>query len=299
MATQPHLAHHSGMKRLCSAAAIVLCLLPVNASAGGFEYDPEIKDGRVRGSLVIGHSVSSVGSVDLKSIVAAPRLTIDYRVLSELVVWVDVPTSHLSSGYDTDQGLSTFELANIEFGASYVSRLSNTLVLHVGGGLSVPSATSSNIVSGAAHSATALSHSLWDFWQYIPDRLTVVSDNELVFRTGSFRAVAHLDLGFLIPTKGDVADNLMLLGQVQFDAAFRSKVIETGLSLRGTFMLYAANDLLVNFDRFQGSVAPFFKAFISGGFLDVRFNINLDSPGGFSFDDGKWWGLEIGLGVFL
>ena len=297
----------------CLALAGLVALLTPTSALAEFAKDPEIRPGKVRGSVVVGHSEYSGGD---KVLVAAPRVYVDYRALEALKVWLDVPMSHVSWRYDEDNGQSSFQLANIAFGARYVTRVSPKLVIRTGGGLAVPSATvpdgdatgfmgwqsapmSDRLLGLLSHIVTAESHGLWKYWLYEPDRLSIVSDTRLVFRAGKFRLTALLDIALSIytgPAERE-PDNVATIGVgLGMTAAFRNKVVEVGLGVRA--MGLALNRETSN-EKYQLSAAPFFRAFFSSGFIDVRWNLNLAGLAGFSLDDGDYWGLEIGLGAYL
>jgi len=284
-------------------AVVLTFLLTTTSALAKFGKDPEIKDGKVTGSVLVGYSTTTVANADVKTIIAAPRLTIDYRALEAMKVWVDVPMSHISIGFDDDAGQSSFQLANLAFGARYVTRINRTIVIRTGGGLAVPTATLPDpglneeyVTAIAAHAGTMVAHGLWEYWKYMPDNLSIVSDTRLVIRTGLFRMTLNLDIAASIYTgDANVTDNVGVGVQLGFTAGFRNKVVEAGIGARAVLFMLGTDTN----DQFQASVGPFFRAFVMGGFIEARWNLNIDDPGGFSFDDGRYWGLEIGLGAYL
>lgn len=196
---------------------------------------------------------------------------------------------------------SAFETGNPYLHAAY--RLdSDGFVVRIGGGLTLPLATSGSIfdaddVAGLLGlTVSAGMRGLWSFWLWLPDRLTLVLPNARIDFDLHENLVlaAESAFGVMFYTGDGDADTEVawqLAGEV--GGRFLEGILESGLRLQLVTNLTAGDGQ----DAAQLMAQPFFRAHLGPAFGEIRLAINLDNDLGFAFDQGRIWGLHFAGGA--
>lgn len=195
----------------------------------------------------------------------------------------------VAGGATADQ----YAIGNVLFGANYVQSLSYSLRLKIGAALALGPWNQKNGVPTAEGFAQAITgfatHAYQDFWYFDPTRVHLVIPARMEF-----------DLGESFVLTGDVQADIglglsgvrtgLLFTFAPGAALWTSDMFSLGLRLPLQFNTYSS-------DAAQVSLEPFLRFELGEtGFLATRFTMNLDEPAGFSFDNGRLWGLHLALG---
>jgi hypothetical protein len=158
------------------------------------------------------------------------------------------------------------------------------------GGIGLPTA-SPNDGSDFASLATAVGiHGLQDVYLWLPDTLSLVGRVRVEAGHTVLFAVDGAAY-FLIPTEDDGRDTDFGL-QPAMELGFRLSGTTTfGARLAAVWVTTGDDD-----DDVQASLTPFLRHDFGSAFFTAQLLMNLDEPLGFAFDEGKYWGLFLGLG---
>ena len=214
-----------------------------------------------------------------------------------------------AEGADT---LSTVRLTNPLLAAYWADRFGRVDVqAGLGFGLPVASIRDGSLedaaVDASAYFLTAGANGLWDFYQWLPDRFTLLIPASVEARVGAHLVLgAQMGLHILFSTAGDTTTteggvtvttsggDTESIFQLGGEVAYRSRSTRTGLVLRVVDMLSGGDG-----DNTQFSVEPYLRFELAPGFFRIALTVNLDEPFGFSFESGpsKLWCLHVGGGT--
>lgn len=130
----------------------------------------------------------------------------------------------------------------------------------------------------------------------------------------SYDALWHWSAPYLhafVPARIEIGDELRFTGDAALNLAIPTRTgdvelivaLAPGVSYRPipefTFGARLPVNLLptVNGDQAQLTLEPFVRADVNNAFLAARFLLNLDDALGFSFDQGRVWGLHAAVGA--
>lgn len=224
-------------------------------------------------------------------LVLAPILHGWFEVAEGTALQAELPLlyNRRSSALESESG--------VRFGNPYLAVhrrfASGAAYARVGVGVGLPLArVDGNTFLGVLGYSRALAmDGLYDTWRWLPGTLAV---------TVPFRFEAPLGEQLSLAADG------ALMGLVGTDERSES-TYAANLALEATYRVgdhafgarlqVAALD--VDGDSTQVSLVPFARIDLGSSFVNLRFLINLDEPAGFSFDQGRVWGLSAGLGFYL
>lgn len=161
--------------------------------------------------------------------------------------------------------------------------------LRVGLGAAIPVAKS-DWKNRLAYAQLAGAVGRWNQWMYAPKQATVLLPARLeVAMTDSFYIAAEAAAFAMIATSDTAVTDYG--AQVAAEAMVPLGLIDVGARLQG---VYTANK---NDSLFQTAAGPLLKFGLGPAFLEALLLMNLDEPYGFSFSDGKTWGVRVGGGL--
>lgn len=181
---------------------------------------------------------------------------------------------------------------NPTFSGYYVHESRNTL-LRVGAGVSVPLVEDEDRNVGHAYWFT---RGLRDAWQFVPHHVGFIPSFRIDGKSrDSFAWGADAELGILLPTEDGYDTDVQLQAGGDFTVIVHP-VFQVGGRAQFGWLATGAEPRRIgdpDIDNFQLSLVPFMRFVFGAGFVEGRFVINIDEPGGFSFDDGKIWLFQI------
>ena len=258
---------------------------PSGQNGAGLTLSPEQK---IRAYAELGfHTQDAFTSI-------TPILGGGYKVLDFLEVELVLPMAYASYDvFDVDSGdlvgESSFLIGNPYLGANYLGG-ADKLRYKVGAGLTLPLAPADEAGHFIALFGAAGMHGYQEYQYWLPDTLSIVTPSRIEW--GDDLVIGgEVQLGIHIPTgdnQGDTETSIALAPGVAYWLSDKTLV---GGRLPFFWLLSEEGD------NAQLAVEPYFRHYFSNIFLMGRFTLNIDEPGGFSFDDGKLWGLHLGAGA--
>lgn len=223
----------------------------------------------------------------------APRLDAQFKVSKGFGVQTTLPMVSLTPA---EGGQGTFRFGNPFIGGFWSTDL-EVLSLQLGAGVTLPTASVPGDDAAAASAASQAYLTaqglagLGDFWLYTPDTMALVAPLKAELDLALVEVRGDLTWAMLIPTGGDAETQTTL--QAGVEALINVPFVGFGARLQSVWVPTRSGDKL------QLSVAPVVEAELGPVYARTMFLINLDSPAGFSFDDGgdKFWGWHLGAGV--
>jgi len=198
--------------------------------------------------------------------------------------------------------LSTFVLGNPHLAWFFAWRVPHRWI-RVGLGVAAPAAnirTSDrldSVVDTAAYAGLWGAHGGRDAWLWAPEAMSVVLHSDIVFRfqTGMTVGVgAHAaELIGIDDYEMVYSDRLTTIVQGDLDVGYEHPWVRLGLL--GTYATRVTGDGTQDSKDAIG-VTPEVRVRLPR-LLDIvaRFNLNIDEPFGFSFDDDRYWGATLGV----
>ncbi|MCB9554222.1 MAG: hypothetical protein H6705_20525 [Myxococcales bacterium] len=212
-------------------------------------------------------------------------------------VWLDV---------DSDLGsTSTFQLGNAYVAHYWVWRsLARQIRLGLGVGAPTAILRDERIEQTIAdHNALAVAAGMrgWrDYWLWAPEGLSGIGHFDTYFRYpfglvwgGQISAGDIYGLDDTAVTEALGLDGHVLLVQVDLEVAYDTRYLRSGL--RASYVTLPLRDDFSRDENDQISLEAAFRIRLEKVDLVVRFDVPVDEPFGFAFDDGKVWGAHIGL----
>ena len=249
-------------------------------------------------SLFSGSVGSGLGSAE--GFALSPLVGGYFRVIDPVEVgflWGFVQADGSSGGIEG----SSFETGNPYLQGAY-RHDADTFVLRAGGGVTLPFASSGSwldpddVAGQLGLLVSAAMHGLWSFWLWLPDRFTLVLPNARIDFALQEQLVlaAETSLGFMFYTgDGDADTEIGWQLAVEVGGRLLEGMMEVGLRLQLVTNLTAGDGE----DAAQFMAQPFVRAHFGAGFCELRLAVNLDEEFGFSFDEGKVWGLHLAGGA--
>jgi hypothetical protein len=233
--------------------------------------------------------------------------------------------------FEAQVGLAALFLSTDEQDTESTWRLMNPLVaaywaprfgrfdLRAGVGLGLPFASLrttgelgvDGILDLSAYLYAAATNGLWDWWAWLPDRLTLLLPTATIdgCLSDNFCVGGAFGIHFLFSTASDETTEggvtvstdtgTEAVMQLQGDVAYKSRSTRTGVLLRVVTFLTGEEDPDADDDRSQISLEPYLRFDLGSGFFRAALTVNLDEPFGFSFsgDPLDIWGLHVGGGT--
>ena len=218
----------------------------------------------------------------------APVLSARFAATEHLDLELDWPFAFVAVSPDIGEGSAEFRSGNPLVAGYYVSRQHGGY-LRVGFGVAPPVAQvddSSDLVPIASGLAM---RGLWDSWLYAPETLSFVFPFQIERRMDRLVLGADTALAVLIPTSGGT-DETDLDFQLAGLIGGTTGPVSAGVRLQLVWLPTS------NSDNAQVALVPFVQGDFSGGFVYLRFLINLDQPLGVFGDGADVWALSIGGG---
>ena len=239
-------------------------------------------------------------SVDGGSITSlTPTLEGRFAIGEQFGLQVVLPLAFVSISPDVGEGDSRFDLGNPSIAFEAVLDRGGRGATIVRGGVSLPllsiDDSLSGIILGFANSGAALgTYGGFNLWRYMPESLGVFGEIVGAVEADGLFMEFGAGLGFLIPTNDGVDTELAI--QASAKMGFGSTVIPF-IGLGFVVIPTEYENTSDDGDAFQFGVQAGVIAKLGSARLDVGAQLNLDSPFGFSFDDGGIFGLNVAATV--
>ena len=239
-------------------------------------------------------------SVDGGSITSlTPTLEGRFAIGEQFGLQVVLPLAFVSISPDVGEGDSRFDIGNPSIAFEAVLDRGGRGATIVRGGVSLPllsiDDSLSGIILGFANSGAALgTYGGFNLWRYMPESLGVFGEIVGAVEADGLFMEFGAGLGFLIPTNDGVDTELAI--QASAKMGFGSTVIPF-IGLGFVVIPTEYENTSDDGDAFQFGVQAGVIAKLGSARLDVGAQLNLDSPFGFSFDDGGIFGLNVAATV--
>lgn len=239
-------------------------------------------------------------SVDGGSITSlTPTLEGRFAIGEQFGLQVVLPLAFVSISPDVGEGDSRFDIGNPSIAFEAVLDRGGRGATIVRGGVSLPllsiDDSLSGIILGFANSGAALgTYGGFNLWRYMPESLGVFGEIVGAVEADGLFMEFGAGLGFLIPTNDNVDTELAI--QASAKMGFGSTVIPF-IGLGFVVIPTEYENTSDDGDAFQFGVQAGVIAKLGSARLDVGAQLNLDSPFGFSFDDGGIFGLNVAATV--
>jgi hypothetical protein len=164
-----------------------------------------------------------------------------------------------------------------------------------GGGFAFPvlDAESDDQVSGAV--AGLFTRAIQTGWLWAPDALAVVFPVHVEAPLNSpVLFIGDATPYMLIPVRRRSSTD-MLVELAPGLGGYVSKDVVIGVRMP-LVLAVTGNSAVGNQDKAQVSLEPFLRIASDPVFFSARFTMPIDEPLGFAFDEGKVWGLNVGIG---
>lgn len=230
-----------------------------------------------------------------------------YLITDEIAASLEWGFPFVSITPDGESGDSRFNVGNPFLAGWYVVP-DLDVHLRFGLGLALPVANIPDLdgladpepfLAGAAYTAALFMNGLYDPWLWAPETFSIVVPGRVEKRFDEILVAGDAALGILIPTEGDDRDTELVF-QFAGEFGYTIGLATVGARLQGVWVMTSAQDVSTDEDDdFQLSFEPFARFDLGPAFAYARFTMNVDEPGGFSFDDNGIWGLHVGGGANL
>jgi len=257
---------------------------PNGQLGAGLSASPD-QHARVFGELGYWHSEPA--SLHLNAF--AWILGIGVKVVPHVELEAMLPMAFAEAG-NSSSGDTAFGTGNLHVGGSYV-KADGPLRLKLGAAVEFgPWTNDYESSSAAALLAAYYLHGGQDLGLWAPEALSFVAPMRLEYDAGVVLS-ADLTPGLHLP--GNNADAVVTVQVAPGVGYYVSDSALIGLRTPLTLIMTSLDE--DDFTLF--SVEPYARFDLSrNAFLNVRFTLNIDEPLGFSFDEGKAWGLHVGGG---
>lgn len=290
--------------RLCLPALALVASLASPALAEEGLADDVLYMG-TKNHVKFGTGVGFV-SVDGGSVTSlTPTLEGRFALGEQFGLQVVLPFAFVSLSPDSGEGDSRFDIGNPSIAFEAVLDRAGRGATIVRGGVSLPLLTLPEvsgfddlgdlILFGFNSGAAIGTYGGFNLWRYMPESLGVFGEIIGAVEADGLFMEFGAGLGFLIPTNDGVDTELAI--QASAKMGFGSTVIPfIGLGFVVIPTEYENTDD-GDGDAFQLGVQAGVIAKLGSARLDVAAQLNLDSPFGFSFDDGGIFGLNVAATV--
>lgn len=239
-------------------------------------------------------------SVDGGSITSlTPTVEGRFAIGEQFGLQVVLPLAFVSVSADSGGDESRFDLANPSIAFEAILDRGGRGATIVRGGISLPLLSIednfADALMGILNSGAALgTYGGFNLWRYSPESLGVFGEIVGAVEADGLFMEFGAGLGILIPTNDGVDNELAI--QASAKMGFGSTVIPF-IGLGFVVIPTQYEDDSGDGDAFQLGVQAGVIAKIGSTRLDVGAQLNLDSPFGFSFDDGGIFGLNVAATV--
>ncbi|HKP56524.1 MAG TPA: hypothetical protein VJV78_07390 [Polyangiales bacterium] len=270
------------------ASMVVLCVLLSSTRVLAESRPSMLADyvGDARSSAIeleLGWYTDSEGSGSLHAL--APVLSARVSATDHLDLELDWPFGFVSVSGD---GNDEFRTGNPLVAGYYVQRQHDGY-LRAGFGIAVPIASVDDTSDLLPLATGVAMRGLWDSWLYLPETLGLVLPFQIEKRMNALVLGGDTALGVLIPTS-DRSDESDVAIQLAGLIGGKSGPVTAGARLQVVWVPTADGD------NAQVALVPFVQGDFSGGFVYLRFLLNLDEPFGVFGDGADVWALSIGGG---
>lgn len=279
--------------RLCLPALALVASLASPALAEEGLADDVLYMGtrnHVKFGTGVGFSSGDGGSITSLT----PTLEGRFAIGEQFGLQVVLPMAFVSTSSGLLGDESQFDLANPSIAFEAVLDRGGRGATIVRGGVSLPLFEIDSLVGFANGYAALGTYGGFNLWRYMPESLGVFGEIIGAVEADGLFMEFGAGLGFLIPTNDGVDTELAI--QASAKMGFGSTVIPfigLGFVIIPTEYESDPNDG----DAFQLGVQAGVIAKLGSARLDVSAQLNLDSPFGFSFDDGGIFGLNVAATV--
>lgn len=279
--------------RLCLPALALVASLASPALAEEGLADDVLYMGtrnHVKFGTGVGFSSGDGGSITSLT----PTLEGRFAIGEQFGLQVVLPMAFVIASSDFIGDETRFDLGNPSIAFEAVLDRGGRGATIVRGGVSLPLLEVDSL-EGLLNSYAGLgTHGLFNAWRYMPESLGVFGEIIGAVEADGLFMEFGAGLGFLIPTNKGVDTELAM--QASAKMGFGSTVIPfIGLGFVVIPTEYENTD--DDGDAFQFGVQAGVIAKLGSARLDVSAQLNLDSPFGFSFDDGGIFGLNVAATV--
>lgn len=289
--------------RICLPALALVASLASPALAEEGMADDVLYMG-TRNHVKFGTGIGFVSGDGASITSLTPTLEARFAIGEQFGLQVVLPFAFVSISPDVGEGDSRFDLANPTIAFEAVLDRGGRGATIVRGGLSLPLLTVpevtgfddlGDLILFAANSGAALgTYGGFNLWRYMPESLGVFGEIIGAVEADGLFMEFGAGLGLLIPTNDDLDTELAI--QASAKMGFGSTVIPfIGLGFVIIPTEYESDP--GDGDAFQFGVQAGVIARLGSARLDVAAQLNLDSPFGFSFDDGGIFGLNVAATV--
>lgn len=225
----------------------------------------------------------------------SPLLHFDLGITDSIGVAADwgFTFTRVSGGGESD---AHFGVGNPFFSGFYGSK-SDTSHWRVGAGITLPLARVAKddvgdfLLSLVNYGFAATSRGTKNIWLWTPETISIAFPAEYERRFGPIFVAGDAALAIIVPTGEFDSGDTQVVTQLEARGGFDFEFIEVGAALTGVFLLTSDDD------KAQLSLRPFASVDVGAVNIKAALVVNLDGPGGFSFDDGRIWGFQVGAGV--
>lgn len=249
----------------------------------------------------VGVGLSGNEDSDLLSI--QPTLSARFALSQSLGLQVVLPMMFVDLSSDTG-GDNRFELGNPTLAAEFILDQNGMAATFVRAGVALPIVSFpdsvgldelGDVILQAANIAMAAgSRGYFDLWRYAPDRLSVFGEivgatdyDELFMEFGA-------GAGLLISTSDNVDTEVVLQAKARLGYG---AVVKPFVGLGLVFIPTETEGLSGDKDAFQFSVQAGAIIKVGEARIEGALNLNIDKPGGFSFDDDGVFGIRVGAQI--
>lgn len=230
-----------------------------------------------------------------QTLLQSPLIGFWYAVANHFTLSVDWGMAYYreNTGGNTDR---TFRFGDPMLAGYYEGRI-HAIKLYAGMAMAFPAATlpdSNPDFASRAYRAAADVRGDWNIFLWLPEAFSLVFPARIE-SAGSKHLLLAADAALGIPIFLHGQGSALVL-QTAGEVGYKGKHGAVGGRLQ--FVWWAMNDRpFIPGDYGQLSLEPFFRVDFGKPFITGRLTMNLDHPAGFSFDDGGWWGLHLGVGT--
>ena len=173
--------------------------------------------------------------------------------------------------------------------------------LEVGLGATIPLASipdePDNTAEVAGLGYGAAMNGFADIWLYAPETFSLVADANLSFDLFFLEVRGDAAIAVMIPTTSD-RDTIfpVRLGVDALVGVF--PFVSVGVRVQTVFLILEDDNLVDGGgDQFQSSFAPIIELELGPVQAQAKLFVNIDGPGGFSFDSNRVWGAYLSAGL--
>jgi hypothetical protein len=252
------------------------------------------------GPATVFGGMGAVGGTDVFSL--SPWFGISYGVTDKLVLGAEWGFSMLAHGDVAlisgmvEPGGASLAAGNPTIFARWIPPGSQgELSWGIDLALAFPVSNPESAAEIVAVTAAIGSRGAWDLYHWIDGSLSIVPGFFLEWEAlEGFVLRGEADLGLVWGVANNTYETVGFL-QIAIDASYRlAEAFALGLRLSGVLM---GDDASPTRDTFQLSMAPYLAVFARPLFIRGEFLLNITEPYGTSFNDNRYWGARLIVGV--